>query len=293
MITHRSIHGFCRCPPFTPRQHRCLVVFGDQAAAALANIFGLLRLIFRPAQLREPQRLEMVAFRAWHMEEPLVAFLEFTLNAGKPLNGGCADHEYLSAALKRGRPTLCQQDRITFAINVPWVRINFVHKQVSGRHRAQTHSGVCACHDEQAAQEILAQDRVAAIALPRGAYFLAQFRHIVQKRIDTLFGVTLGQLHGWRNGHHRPWRCMDDVTDPVIAAFRPADLRSLHEHDALYRRGRRKMIHDFTQVWRAGGAPTSWLGSRFRGEETIFVRPFRHQKVRIGLDGLLPDIFDF
>ena len=69
-------------PPFTPRQHRCLVVFGNQATAALADILGLLRFVFRPSQLRKPQRLEMVAFRARHMEKPLVAFLEFALNTG-------------------------------------------------------------------------------------------------------------------------------------------------------------------------------------------------------------------
>ena len=63
-------------------------------------------------------------------------------------------------------------------------------------------------------------------------------------------------------------------TDPVVARFGRADLRGLHEGDALGGMAGRERIHDLAHVGRARRPVASRFGRGPRREPAVPVRPF-------------------
>ena len=81
-------------------------------------------------------------------------------------------------------------------------------------------------------------------------------------RPDPLLRVTLGHLHRGQHRQHGAWSLVDHIANPVVATLGNANLRALHDHHPLDRRGRREAIHDLAQIWCSACAPWSRLRCR-------------------------------
>lgn len=137
-------------------------------------------------------------------------------------------------------------------------------------------------HDQDAACEFLGQHGVARVARSRRLHPLPQFRAFVDQRIDPLARVAFRQFHRWLDRQHRPRRLMDRKADPVVASFRCANLRGLHEHDPLRWIAGRQPVHNFAHVGRTRRAIPPGFGRCATRQHAVPIRPFRHgQPIRI------------
>ena len=107
---------------------------------------------------------------------------------------------------------------------------------------------------------------------------LPEHLRLLDQRIDPLLRVALGHLDGRLHRHHRAWRLVDHVPDPVVAALRPADLRAFHEDRALDQRHGREAVHDLAQVRRPIRAPLAGFGRRALRERPVLVGPLRDRE---------------
>ena len=239
-------------------QHLRFGVFLDGRFTGLTQVVGRIGLSLDPAQALKAQPLLMRAMRARHHEVTLIRLLVLALNAGGPGNRGRGDDENLSARKGSG-PGLSQGNRIAFAFHIAWITVNLVQEQVAHRHGAQTHCAVGTGEHQHPTAKLLGQDRVAGITRAgrgdQGGERLAFF----DQRVNALLGVALGHLHRGGHRHHRARSHVNHIANPVVARLSATDLRPLHEHHALDRRGWRKAIHDLAQVRRARRAPAPRL----------------------------------
>src|ERR1019366_832219 len=266
--------------PLAARQHGVLLVVANLLAAVLANVNRTLRIALWPPQLRELQGLELTARRTWHPVLPLVALLIRRLDPAHAGDLRCRYQKHFAArecACARHR----QRDRVALALHITWVSVHLVEEQISRRHRPQADRAVRAGHHQHAPRHILRQTRVARIARPRIADDLPQDLRLLDQRIDALRRVALRHLDGGLHRHHRPRRLVDDVSHPVVAALRAADLRALHEHRTLDGRHGRKAIHDLAQIGRALRAPATVLSGRSLREPAVAVGPLRNGEQRV------------
>ena len=98
------------------------------------------------------------------------------------------------------------------------------------------------------------------------------------ERIDALFGIPLGHLHGGLHGHDRSGRLVNDIADPVVAALGAADLAALHKHHAFDRRGGRKAVHDLAQIRRAIGTPRTRFRRCLRRQCSVPIGPLGYRQ---------------
>jgi hypothetical protein len=229
--------------------------------------------------------------RARHEVAALVAGLVLALD-GRGARDRRRRHDEDLAPGKGARARLGQRDRIAFALDVQRVAVDLVEEQVAHRHRAQADRAVRAGHHQHATPELLGQNGVARIRGCAGAISSASAARLLDQRVDPLLGVALGHLHRRPDRHHRPRRVVDDVADPVRPHLGRTELRCLHEHHTLDRRGRRQAVHDGLQVRRAAGAPAPRLGGGLAGKHPVPIRPFRHGEQRIGRQAVAPRAFD-
>jgi hypothetical protein len=104
------------------------VVLCDPAVTSFAKVFGGLGLALFPAPL-ELEPLHVLAVRARNEIAPLIARLEFALDAREAANGRCGHHENLCSISERSHPRLGERDRVPFALDIAHVGIDFVEKQ--------------------------------------------------------------------------------------------------------------------------------------------------------------------
>ena len=108
--------------------------------------------------------------------------------------------------------------------------------------------------------------------------------------LKALAGKALGELDGRLHREHRARRMVDDVSDPVVAAFGEADLGRFHHHDAARRMHRRQRVNNLPYVGRTIGAVAAWLGGRARAQHAVAVGPFRDGQRRIGGEPVAPGL---
>ena len=245
-------------------------MLGNCGVARFADVGGGFRLPPVPAQLLEAQPLRVVAVWAWHEVAALVAGLVLALD-GRGARNRRRRHDEDLAPGKGACARLGQRDRIAFTLDVQRIPVNLVEEQVAHRHRAQAYRAVRPGHHQHAAPELLGQNGVARVARARRGDQFGQGGRFLDQRVDPLLGVALGHLHRWPDGHHRPRRMVNDVADPVRPHFGRTELRCLHEHHTLDRRGRRQAIHDGLEVRRAAGTPAPRLGRRLAGEHPVAI----------------------
>src|ERR1017187_8573842 len=266
--------------PLAARQHRLLLMVANRLAAVFADVNRTLRVALWPPQLREFQYLELAARRTRHPVLPLVALLIRRLDPAHAGDLRCRYQKHF-AARECARARHRQRDRVALALHITWVSVHLVEEQISRRHRPKADRAVRAGHHQDAPRKILRQHGVAGIARSRIADELPQDFRLLDQRIYALLRVALGHLDGGLHSHHRPRRLVDDVSHPVVAALRAADLRALHEHRTLDERHGRKAIHDLAQIGRSLRAPAPVLCGRALREPAIAVGPLRNRKQRV------------
>lgn len=85
------------------------------------------------------------------------------------------------------------------------------------------------------------------LPLSRDRAELTRFLRVGQSSISGSIRwrrVTLGHFHSWRDSHYRSGCLMNDIANPVIAAFGATDLRAFHKDDLLDRTARRQAVHN-------------------------------------------------
>ena len=215
------------------------------------------------------------------MIAPLVAGLEFPLDAAQPPNGGRRDQQRLAPMREGQRARLGQRNRIPFLIRRGRIGIDLVQKQISRRGRAQPHRRVRPGHDQNAARELLGQHRIARIPRPRRFDPLAQLGAFLDQRINPLARVAFCQFHRRLDRQHRPRRVMHHEADEAVARFGRAHLGGLHEHHPLHRAHGRERIHDLAHIGRARCPVPPGLSRGARAEPAMLVRPLRDRQVRV------------
>ncbi len=196
----------------------------------------------------------------------------------------------LGAPRECARARLGQRDRIAFLVGRRRISVDLVEKQVARRHRAQADRAVGAGDDQQTRRKLLRQNRVAGIARARRPHALPQRRALADQRIDALAREALGKLDGRLHREHRPGRVVDHVADPVVAAFREADLRRLHHHDAPRRVHRRQRVDDLPDVGSSVRPVPAGLRRGARAQQPMPVRPLGNRERRIGQQSAAPSL---
>jgi hypothetical protein len=208
----------------------------DSPLAGNAKISRAFRIFVLPADTRELQHLVVMAEWARHPIAPLIRFLVSRFNPARSGSEGRRAEEDL-AARKGSCSRHREHDWIAFSVHIERIRIHLVQKQIPGRHRTQSDRTVRTRHDQDSAGKFFGKNGVAAIARARALYQIPEHRALFDQRVDALLRVAFGHFDGRLDGHNRPRRVMNHVSQKVVAAFGTANLSAFHEHHPLIGRG--------------------------------------------------------
>ena len=249
-----------------------------------------LRPTLLPAQPFEPKPLFFLAMRAGDEETALVGRLVLALDPRQAMNRRRRPQQDLGPPRECAGSGLGQRDRVAFLVGRRRISVDLVQKQVARRHRAQADRAVGAGDHQQTRRKLLRQHGVAGVARSRRPHALPQRRALADQRIDALAREALGEFDGRLHREHRPGRVVDHVADPVVAAFREADLRRLHHHDAPRRVHWRERVDDLPDVGSAIRPITSGLRRGARAQQSMSIRPLRNGERRVGQQSAAPSL---
>ena len=249
-----------------------------------------LGLTFVPAQPLELQPLHLPAMRAGHEIPPLIGCFVLAFDPRQTVNGRRRAEQDLGAPRECARPCLGERNRIAFLVGRGRIGIDLVEEEVARRHRAQADRAVRTRDNQEPCRKLLRQHRVAGITRARGLDPFAQRRALGNQRLDALAREALGKLDGRLHREHRSGRVMDDVADPVVAAFGEADLGRFHHDDAAHRMHRRQRVNDLPHVGRTIGAVAPRLCGSPRAQHPVLIGPFGDRQCRIGQKPVAPGL---
>ena len=179
--------------PLAAHNHAHSVLIGQVGLAVRALVPSAAGVIFGPFHLRPFQHLGRVAFRALHRPAPVVAFLQFGLDAGRPANSRGAGLEQHGVVKVHG-PRIGQGAGVTLLASAHVVRVDLILNHHLCRNLPQARWRVAAGDDEAAAWKLFAQNRVARIAGARVAYLARQPWCLSDHRGQFLLAKLAGRV---------------------------------------------------------------------------------------------------